>query len=232
MGEMEKIESGSQTLKTKKDKAHLHDSVDELKTQLQEKERKLLEVEAKAAKWEQKCLAETTKKQIEQNTNTNLGDKDNQNAVFQNGTHEMEKALAESKSDKLRHMEEAFQAKKKATELETRVKELQTSLVEKEAMVKALQRSTLGRSNGVHTLHCTPLHSSLISTGSLTRQASTSQVDDSTFRDFGLIKHTKSGSTSDIGLSTSFAVDTSCQEKLNVSSDSDENKEEFNLWQV
>lgn len=228
--EQEKKESGSQTLKGNKDRPHLHESVDELKAQLQEKDRKLLELEAEAAKWEQRCLAETAKKQSEQNTN--LGDKDNQIAVFEKSAVEMEKLLSESKSEKLRHMEEAFQAKKKATELEARVKELQTSLVEKEAMVKALQRSTLGRSNGVHTLHCTPLHSSLISTGSLTRQASTSQVDDPTFRDFGLIKHTKSGSTSDIGLTTSFAVDTSCQDKLNVSSDSDEKNEEFNLWQV
>ena len=47
-------------------------------------------------------------------------DKDNQIAVFQKSALEMEKLLAESKSEKLRHMEEAFQAKKKATELETR----------------------------------------------------------------------------------------------------------------
>ncbi|CAE1331944.1 AMOTL [Acanthosepion pharaonis] len=203
---------------------------EQMEQQLRNKLENELEQLRQQELWEQRCLAETAKKQSEQNTN--LGDKDNQIAVFEKSALEMEKLLSESKSEKLRHMEEAFQAKKKAAELEARVKELQTSLVEKEAMVKALQRSTLGRSNGVHTLHCTPLHSSLISTGSLTRQASTSQVDDPTFRDFGLIKHTKSGSTSDIGLTTSFAVDTSCQDKLNVSSDSDEKNEEFNLWQV
>lgn len=226
--ELEKKESGSKTLKGNKDKPHLHENVEDLKMKLQEKERKLLELEAKAAKWEQRCLAETTKKQIEQST----GNEDTDIAIFQKSALEMEKLMAESKSEKLRHMEEAFQAKKKASELEARVKELQTSLVEKEAMVKALQRSTLGRSNGVHTLHCSPLHTSLISTGSLTRQASTSQVDDSTFRDFGIIRHKKSGSASDIGLNTSIAVEKPSPEKLNVSSDSDEKSEEFNLWQV
>ncbi|XP_029635214.1 angiomotin [Octopus sinensis] len=206
-------------------------NIEDLKKLLQEKDTRMLQLEAEVAKWEQRCLTESTKNQLASKSS----DGHQQLEKYPKGvSFETEKLLAESKSEKLRHMEEAYQAKKKSTELEARVKELQTSLVEKEAMVKALQRSSLGRSSGVRTLHCTPLCSNLITaTSSLTRQSRCSHVEDSTFRDYGLAKHTKSGSANDVDLSNSYELDTSCTDKHNSSSESDGKEDaERKLWQV
>ncbi|GAB1599073.1 angiomotin-like [Argonauta hians] len=210
--------------------SELNGNIEDVRKLLQDKETHILQLEAEVAKWEQRCLTESTKNQL---VTKSSGSSQQFDKYPKGVSHEAEKLLAETKSEKLRHMEEAYQAKKKITELEAKVKELQTSLVEKEAMVKALQRSSLGRSSGVRTLHCTPLRSNLISaTSSLTRQPRSSHAENPTFRDY--TKHTKSGSANDVDLcNNTYELDTSCTDKHNSSSDSDSKGEtESKMWQV
>ena len=91
-----------------------------------------------------------------------------------------------------------------------RVKQLQTQLVEKEAMVKVFQRSplSLGRSSSLHALCHTSLHSprpSLIS--SHTWQSNKPFDNSSTQKEASVIRHVKTGSTSAIELGRKMSIE-------------------------
>lgn len=75
-------------------------------------------------------------------------------------SQETEKIIAEARNEKIRHMDEVHAAQKKVADLESRVKDLESKLAERDAMIKVLQKHTyekdvssmLGRSPH-HTPH-------------------------------------------------------------------------------
>lgn len=48
----------------------------------------------------------------------------------------------EARSEKMRHMDEQHAAKKRAADLQARVKDLESRLAERDAMIKVLQKHT------------------------------------------------------------------------------------------
>ncbi|XP_067669621.1 angiomotin-like isoform X2 [Haliotis asinina] len=202
-----------------------------LQQMLSEKEAKILEMEADIAKWEQRYLEESTLRQLLMEDSA--GTKDVRLAALEKNSAETEKLIDEAKSEKLKHMEELYQANRKVAELEARVKSLQTQLTEKEATLKLVQRSPMTRSSSVHTIYCSPLHSprpSIISTSSLTRQGSQSD----SYRDFATIKHVKTGSAS--AIDSRSAVEEELREKFkdlqSESKDDSDDEGKLLMWQV
>ncbi|XP_050388338.1 angiomotin isoform X2 [Patella vulgata] len=158
-----------------------------LKRMINERDAKILQLETELVKWEQKWLEEITMRQFA------LQDNSPKFADIEKSSADAEKLINEAKTEKLRHMEELYQANRRVAELEARVQTLQSQLSEKEAMVKVYQRSPLTRSSSVQMLCCSPLHSprpSLLATPNLSSHQS-SHSDSSSYA-----RHVKTGSES------------------------------------
>ncbi|XP_060073954.1 angiomotin-like isoform X2 [Ylistrum balloti] len=158
---------------------------------LNEKEAKILQLETEVVKWEQKYLEE------------NMRQLTLQNPELQEGWSFDSEPIQHT--PKVGPVEEVFRSQ--ITELESKVKSLQTQLAEKDAMIRVFQRAPMTRSSSVHTLnYCTPLHSprpSLIASGTLTRQGS--QSDTNSY--LPTTRHFKTGSTSALETGRKFSLD-------------------------
>ncbi|KAK3095196.1 hypothetical protein FSP39_011357 [Pinctada imbricata] len=184
---------------------------------LNEKEAKILKLETETIKWEQKYLEENALRQI---------------GCVSDFTSQFDSSvLDEDKVEKLKQLEGFIQARQQVSDLEAKVKSLQTELAEKDAMIKVFQRSPMTRSSSVHTLYCTPVHSprpSPLTTASLTRQGK-----------LPTIRHVKTGSTSALETGHTFSLDedlASHIQHLNTeskdSNDSSEDDGTEKVWQV
>jgi len=133
-------------------------SIQCLMQQLQEKDQKLLNQEADIVKWEQKYLEESALRQIA--IDAASAPKDVRIAALEQTSAETEKLIAEARTERLRHLEEVYQANRKCAELESKVKTLQAQLAEKDAMIGVLQKhSSLSPTSSVSSLLSSPVHS-------------------------------------------------------------------------
>ncbi|XP_076250098.1 uncharacterized protein LOC143189963 isoform X2 [Rhynchophorus ferrugineus] len=139
------------------------ESASELKRQLREKDEKIMRLEGDCAKLEQRFLEESALRQAA--IDAASIPKDAKIAALEKTSQETEKIIAEARNEKIRHMDEVHAAQKKVADLESRVKDLESKLAEKDAMIKVLHKHTydkdvsmLGRSP-----HHTP-HASLAGT--------------------------------------------------------------------
>ncbi|ESO82130.1 hypothetical protein LOTGIDRAFT_237125 [Lottia gigantea] len=197
-----------------------------LKRMVNEKDSKILQLEAELVKWEQKCLEESTMRQLALDDNSRP-----KFAAIEKSSVEAERLINEAKGEKLRHMEELYQANRRVAELEASVRTLQSQLSEKEAMVKVYQRSPLTRSSSVQMLYCSPLHSprpSILSPSSLTSHQA-SHSDSSSY-----IRHVKTGSESALDTDRRLSLEDELREKLhNIELEKKAAKDqECRLWHV
>lgn len=202
----------------------------DIKKMLDEKEAKILQLEKELIQWKEQHLEESIRKlklqEVEQLDSVPCLPSYEQ-------TNSTESLIHEAKTDKLKQMEEIYQANRKVAELEANVKSLQSQLSKKEAMLRVYQRSPMTRSSSVHTIYCTPKHSprpSLIATGSLNRQHS---QEASTLLD---VKHKKTGSTSALETYSKLSQDELFEKiqglratESKCTSDTEENSD---IWQV
>ncbi|KAF9417783.1 hypothetical protein HW555_005197 [Spodoptera exigua] len=63
-------------------------------------------------------------------------------AALEKTSAESERLMAEARNEKIRHMDELHSAQKKLADLEGRVKELESKVAERDAMIKVLQKHT------------------------------------------------------------------------------------------
>ncbi|KAK3590009.1 hypothetical protein CHS0354_035039 [Potamilus streckersoni] len=204
-----------------------------MKRQLDEKEAKILQLEKEIIQWKEQQLEESIRKLKMQEDYSSC---ESRLPVYDLSPMDTERLINEAKADKLKQMEEVYQANCKVAELEAKVKTLQTQLSEKEAMLRIVQRSPMTRSSSVHTLYSSPLHSprpSLIAgtSGTLSQQNS-SQLDSGTQREF---RHTKTGSTSALETGRKLSLEEELLDKIQSlqtghKSDSDDSTDK--VWQV
>ncbi|XP_072401142.1 uncharacterized protein [Diabrotica undecimpunctata] len=134
------------------------ESASELKRMLREKDERIMTLEGECSKWEQRFLEESTLRQAA--IDAASIPKDAKIAALEKTSQETEKIIAEARNEKIRHMDEVHAAQKKVADLESRVKDLESKLAEKDAMIRVLQKHTyekdmtsmLGRSSH-HTPH-------------------------------------------------------------------------------
>lgn len=135
-----------------------NESISELKRRLREKDEKIMRLEGDCSKWEQRYLEESALRQAA--IDAASIPKDAKIAALEKTSQETEKIIAEARNEKIRHMDEVHAAQKKVADLESRLKNLESKLAEKDAMIRVLQKHTydkdvssmLGRSPH-HTPH-------------------------------------------------------------------------------
>ncbi|XP_035438302.2 angiomotin-like protein 2 isoform X2 [Spodoptera frugiperda] len=112
----------------------------ELRRQLRERDERLLALEGECAKWEQRYLEEAALRQAA--VSAASIPKDAKIAALEKTSAESERLMAEARNEKIRHMDELHSAQKKLADLEGRVKELESKVAERDAMIKVLQKHT------------------------------------------------------------------------------------------
>ncbi|XP_005112007.1 angiomotin-like 2a isoform X2 [Aplysia californica] len=214
-------------------------SVGMLRKMLDEKDARIMQLETEIAELEQKYVKEATLRQLNMDE-TPQAPKEVRLAALEKSSSDMGKLIDEAKTEKLKHMEELHQSQRKVAELEAKVKQLQTQVVEKEAMVKVFQRSplALARSSSLHALCHSPLHSprpSLIASHAW--QGSSPSGDLGVAggcREFATIRHMKTGSASAIELGRKMSMEEDLLTKVqNLNSESkSDSEDEVKLWHV
>ncbi|XP_048479199.1 angiomotin isoform X2 [Plutella xylostella] len=118
----------------------------ELRRQLRERDERLLQLEGEGAKWEQRYLEEAALRQAA--VSAASIPKDAKIAALEKTSAESERLMAEARNEKIRHMDELHSAQKKVADLEGRVKELESKVAERDAMIKVLQKHTTSAYDG------------------------------------------------------------------------------------
>jgi DNA repair exonuclease SbcCD ATPase subunit len=133
-------------------------NVQSLVRQLHEKEEKILRLEADVTRFEQRFLEESALRQLA--VDAAAMPKDARIAALEQSSVETEKLIAEAHTDRLKHLEEVYQANRRCAELEAKVKSLQAQLAEKDAMITVLHKhSSLSRTGSISSLLSSPSHS-------------------------------------------------------------------------
>ncbi|XP_017480310.1 PREDICTED: angiomotin-like [Rhagoletis zephyria] len=108
-----------------------------LKKMIREYDEKIIGLEAEVSRWEHKYLEESTLRSIE--VSAASAPKDAKIAALERTSLESEKLIAEARSERLRHMDEIHVERKIVAELEIKLKDAESKMVEKDAMIKVLQ---------------------------------------------------------------------------------------------
>lgn len=117
-----------------------NESAAELKRRLREREEKVLRLEGECAKWEQRYLEESALRQAA--IEAASLPKDAKIAALEKTSQDAEKLIADARNEKIRHMDEVHASQKKVADLESRIKDFESKLAEKDAMIRVLQKHT------------------------------------------------------------------------------------------
>ncbi|KAG1687338.1 Activating molecule in BECN1-regulated autophagy protein 1 [Nymphon striatum] len=161
----------------------------EMKKQIRQCEEKIIVLEAEVFKWEQRYLEESAMRQIA--IDNAATPKDARIAALEKTSQESEKMIAESRSEKLKQMDELYQSQRNCAAIGTRIKDLESKLAEKEAMIKVLQKQSVDKNEVIqsamlrsprHSPHPSILHvSCLSSTAPMHSGFSNSEANSSVF---------------------------------------------------
>ncbi|KAK0164179.1 hypothetical protein PV328_002837 [Microctonus aethiopoides] len=116
------------------------ETITELKRRLRERDEKIMSLEGDVTKWEQRYLEESALRQAA--IDAASLPKDAKIAALEKTSQDAEKLIAEARSEKMRHMDEVHAAQKKLADLESRMKDLESKLAERDAMIRVLQKHT------------------------------------------------------------------------------------------
>ncbi|XP_011140083.2 uncharacterized protein LOC105183552 isoform X1 [Harpegnathos saltator] len=116
------------------------ETIADFKRRLRERDEKIMSLEGDVAKWEQRYLEESALRQAA--IDAASLPKDAKIAALEKTSQDAEKLIAEARSEKMRHMDEVHVAQKKLADLESRMKDLESKLAERDAMIRVLQKHT------------------------------------------------------------------------------------------
>lgn len=109
-----------------------------LKKALVDCEEKIIVLENEVTKWESKYLEESTMRHIE--VNAASVPKDAKIAALEQTSQQSEKMIQEARNERLKQMDELHGAHKKVAQLESKIRDMESKLAEKDAMIKVLQQ--------------------------------------------------------------------------------------------
>ncbi|XP_054167372.1 angiomotin-like [Oppia nitens] len=121
---------------------------EDMKKVIRDYEEKIISLETEVTKWEQKYLEECTLRSIE--VSAASAPKDAKIAALERTSQESEKLILEARSERLKHMDELHVANKKNAEFEGRVKDMESKLAEKDAMIKVLRQHSQDKDAVLH----------------------------------------------------------------------------------
>lgn len=115
-------------------------------------------MESERTQWEQRYLEESAMRQVA--IDAASIPKDAKIAVLEKNSAESEKKIAEARSEKLKQMGELQQYQRRFLEADLKVKSLETSLAERNAMIKVLQKRAFEKPADVENVLSIPIHDS------------------------------------------------------------------------
>merc|ERR1719507_2820492 len=122
------------------------DDIDVQQLDRQMAEQEIIRLESERTQWEQRYLEESALRQVA--IDAASIPKDAKIAALEKNSAESEKMIAEARSDKIKQIEEMQGTQRKCSELENMLKNLETGLAEREAMIRILQSNkTMSNSN-------------------------------------------------------------------------------------
>ncbi|XP_018497574.1 angiomotin [Galendromus occidentalis] len=113
---------------------------DDVRKTIREYEEKVVALEGEVARLEQKYLEESALRQMA--VDAASVPKDARIAALERNSLETERLITQARSDKLRQMDELHAAQRKCAELESRLKDMESRLAERDAMIRVLQHSS------------------------------------------------------------------------------------------
>ncbi|GAB6020799.1 hypothetical protein CHUAL_003457 [Chamberlinius hualienensis] len=114
--------------------------IDTLKRAIREKDNRIMALESEVSKWEQHYLEENAMRQIA--IDAASMPKDAKIAALERTSQESEKLIAQARSEKLKQMDELHASNKRCADFEARLKQLESQLAERDAMIKVLQKQS------------------------------------------------------------------------------------------
>ncbi|XP_035214194.1 angiomotin-like isoform X2 [Stegodyphus dumicola] len=136
--EVHALRSQKQGKSSSVSKSEHSESVEGLQKTVMEYEEKIIGLEAEVSKWEQRYIEESTMRQIA--VDAASVPKDAKIAALERTSQESEKLIAQARTEKLKQMDELYAANRRCTELESKIKDYESKLAEKDAMIKVLQQ--------------------------------------------------------------------------------------------
>eukprot|EP00090_Calanus_glacialis_P023332 TRINITY_DN3598_c0_g1_i1.p1 TRINITY_DN3598_c0_g1~~TRINITY_DN3598_c0_g1_i1.p1 ORF type:complete len:1094 (-),score=184.02 TRINITY_DN3598_c0_g1_i1:874-4155(-) len=176
-------------------------------------EEKIIRLESERTQWEQRYLEESAMRQVA--IDAASIPKDAKIAVLEKTSAESEKKIAEARSDKLKQISEMQQTQRKMSDMELKLKALETSLAERNAMIKVLQKRAFEKSSEAENVLSIPIQDSLPASNSLilhSKQLSQSHIGSPT--QIGSPSH---GPLSHLGISVCHASQLSTPIPLSIS---------------
>lgn len=98
----------------------------------------MVSLEGEVARWEQKYLEESALRQMA--VDAASVPKDARIAALERNSVETERLISQVRSEKLRQMDELHAAQRRGAELESRLKDMESKLAERDAMIRVLQQ--------------------------------------------------------------------------------------------
>lgn len=187
--------------------------IDQVTRKLSACEEKIIRLESERTQWEQRYLEESAMRQVA--IDAASIPKDAKIAVLEKTSAESEKKIAEGRSDKLKQISEMQQTQRKMSDMELKVKALETSLAERNAMIKVLQKRAFDKSSEAENVLSIPIQDSISASNSLilhSKQLSQSHIGSPT--QIGSPSH---GPLSHLGISVCHASQLSTPIPLSIS---------------
>ena len=113
---------------------------EDLRKTIRDYEEKVVSLEGEVARLEQKYLEESALRQMA--VDAASVPKDARIAFLERNSLETERMISQARSDKLRQMDELHATQRKCAEHESRLKDMESRLAEKDAMIRVLQHSS------------------------------------------------------------------------------------------
>jgi len=176
-------------------------------------EEKIIRLESERTQWEQRYLEESAMRQVA--IDAASIPKDAKIAVLEKTSAESEKKIAEARSDKLKQISEMQQTQRKMSDMELKVKALETSLAERNAMIKVLQKRAFEKSSEAENVLSIPIQDTASASNSLilhSKQLSQSHIGSPT-----QLSSPSHGPLSHLGISVSHASQLSTPIPLSIS---------------
>merc|ERR1719233_1810880 len=176
-------------------------------------EEKIIRLESERTQWEQRYLEESAMRQVA--IDAASIPKDAKIAVLEKTSAESEKKIAEARSDKLKQISEMQQTQRKMSDMELKVKALETSLAERNAMIKVLQKRAFEKSSETENVLSIPIQDTVSASNSLILHSK--QLSQSHIGSPNQLSSPSHGPLSHLGISVSHASQLSTPIPLSIS---------------
>ncbi|XP_022657290.1 angiomotin-like protein 1 isoform X1 [Varroa destructor] len=187
--------------------------VEDLRKTIRDYEEKVVSLEGEVARWEQKYLEESALRQMA--VDAASVPKDARIAALERNSVETERLISQVRSEKLRQMDELHAAHRRGAELESRLKDMESKLAERDAMIRVLQQRSSIHARAASSVALTHHHRR---TGSKDETIPDRAAMDESLKEFGSRLANKASLLGNMQCGSAVAGSSSTQSSLQLAS--------------